>query len=187
MEMILISPNQLKVMMDKNDMIKYELDPGRGALEQLNRRDALRRILRRAKDSTGFDFEGGRVTVRMFPSRDGGCEMFVTLLSSSGAKDSEESMLDAPATALGGMAIYSFASLSDLLAACKRLLASGYSGDSFAFRENAGAKVFLAIEKETPLVSEMGGTKLKRSAATYINEYCELICKDAVGYLADFA
>ena len=184
MEMIMISPRQLKVMMDANDMIEYELssDGGDG---RLCRRDALRRILRKAKDATGFDPDGARVTVRMFPSRDGGCEMFVTLLGGELAGDGVKKPQGKRAR--DGMAVDAFGSIGELIGACKRLAGAGYSDESFAYRQYDRTRYYLAIESESPLACEMGGARMRRGAATYINEHCALICVRAVETLARYA
>ena len=185
MEMIMISPRQLKVMMDASDMIKYELNSG-GDEGRLCRREALRRILRKAKDATGFDSEGARVTVRMFPSRDGGCEMFVTLLGGE-ELEPENARTEVSSRVRDGMAVYSFASFGELINACGRLCDAGYSGVSLAYRRIDKARYYLALEGDEPLACEMGGTRTTRRAAAYINEYCALISERAVETLARFA
>lgn len=185
MEMIMISPRHLKVMMNADDMIEYDLTSDDAGDTRPSRRDALRRILRKAKDATGFDSEGARVTVRMFPSRDGGCEMFVTLLG--GSKRYREADITAyPAFAHDGMTVYSFGSLHELIDACKRLKEAGYSDESFAYRDTQSGKCYLALDRATPLVGEMGGTGMKRHAIAYINEHCSPICPNAVAVLSRY-
>ena len=185
MEMIMISPRHLKVMMNADDMIEYDLASKETKEARANRRDALRRILRKAKDATGFDSEGARVTVRMFPSPDGGCEMFVTL--NGGSDEGCSSPLTVcQAFAHDGMTVYSFGSLRELLGACKRLRDSGYSDESFAYRDKQNIRFFLALECATPLACEMGGTIMKRHAIAYIHEHCSLICSQAVFVLSKY-
>ena len=186
MEMIMISPSQLKVMMDANDMMEYDLDGAAAHCTPFARREALRRILEKARENTGFDSEGARVTVRMFPSRDGGCEMFVALLGGRFA------CADVPrgavkVTARDGMTVYAFSSLHDLLCACRRLSEARCRGESYAYREREAKKWYLALEQSSPLVCEMGGVMIRRGAIAYINEYCSLICADAVDTLAALA
>lgn len=185
MEMIMISPCQLKVTMDADDMIKYDLCSPDGEMIRQNRRDALRRILNKAKDSTGFDSEGARVTVRMFPSRDGGCEMFVTL--NGRASGIEETIgYKNREIAHEDMTVYSFSSFDALQGVCKRLKEADYEGESFAYRNTFSGSYYLAIEYRTPLAGEMGGVKMKKGAVAYINEHCSLICAHAVGTLQRF-
>ena len=184
MEMIMISPSQLKVTLDAAEMKKYELDLEglRGAdLRQL----ALRRILRTASEQTGFEYDGGRVVVRMFPSKDGGCELFVSRLARVSRPQSE--LCRGDAAVRDGMSVYSFPSLTQLLCACRRLSDAGYADASYAYRENGRDAYYLVIEGESPLICEMGGTRLGSGASGYINEYCTLICGDAVARLSRFA
>ena len=185
MEMIMISPCQLKVMMDANDMIKYDLCSEGDDATQLRRRDALRRILRKAKDQTGFDSEGSRVTVRMFPSRDGGCEMFVTL-TGSGVPEQARGSGSGRTLAREGMTVYSFDSFGALLSACRRIRDAGYAGESCAYRSADGSGYYLALEGQSPLACEMGGAKMKRRSVAYINEHCSFICSSAGFILAKY-
>ena len=175
MRMIMISPSQLKVMMDAEDMRRYEIDCD-DCLEPRTRRSALRRILRRAKEETGFSSDGVRVLVRMFPSKDGGCEMFVTRLG----RADENAVAD-------GMRAYSFGSLSELICACRALKTGEDADKSFAYRDETREAWYLVIGHTSPVVSEMGGVLLKPGAIAYINEYCTLICRNAVSTLAEYA
>ena len=183
----MISPHQLKVMMDANDMIKYDLNSDTSVISQINRRDALRRILRKAKDKTGFDSEGGRVTIRMFPSRDGGCEMFVTLIGADSYGKATQASVCGKTVVHDGMAIYEFDSFGELLEACKRLTAARYTGESFAYREDGRMRYYLVLDEASPIVGEMGGAKMRRGTAAYINEYCSIICAGAVYLLTGYA
>ena len=185
MEMIMISPSQLKVMMDADDMKKYELDCGEGLCAGISRRSALRSILKKAWEQTGFLSDGRRVVVKMFPSKDGGCEMFVTRLGDVEAHGDIETKRGCT-TVRDGMPVYSFPSFLTLSIACRRLKETGYRDDSAAYRYSDGQKYYLAISRVSPIVSEMGGALVRSGAIAYINEYCTLICEDAVGVLSEY-
>ena len=183
MEMIMISPSQLKVMMDAEDMKKYDLNCDAGIYEGISRRIALRSILQKAKERTGFSSDGKRILVKMFPSKDGGCEMFVTRL---GEADQTESDLKKPCAAKDGMTVYAFDSFDKILLACKRLCFAGFRGESSAFRDNERGKYYLLLSSDNPLAAEMGGEAATHRAIGYINEFCSLICENAVEVLPRF-
>ena len=183
MEMIMISPSQLKVMMDPDDMKVYKLSCEENATDPVDRKCALRSILKKAREETGFASDGRRVIVKMFPSRDGGCEMFVMCLGY--AERCEGEAVSYPLRE--GMPVYLFPTFDQLASACCRLTAAGFSGESAAYREVGKVKYYLVVSKPSPLIPEMGGTLLRSCALTYINEHCTLICEGAVALLADYA
>ena len=186
MEMIMISPSQLKVMMDAEDMKKYALNCDDDLRSGSERRLALRTILKKAKEQTGFLSDGRRILVKMFPSRDGGCEMFVTRLGDAARQTEFEETKNA-AVIREGMSVYAFETFQGLASACLRLREAGIGGESAAYREIEKSRYYLAVDKSSPLITEMGGSLIRSCAAGYINEYCALICKDAVNVLANYA
>lgn len=187
MEMIKISQSELKVMMSPEDMRKYELDCESAEDDTLNRRTALRTILREARYQTGFSSYGERLLVRMFPSKDGGCEMFVTKLSAKNNVDSERRVMLSPSPLPDGVYIYNFSEFGNLICACRRLFDAGYRADSSAYRDNGRRAWYLVIGIKSPLAEEMGGELMKNGTMYYINEYCSLLCDSAVTSLAKFA
>lgn len=86
MEFILINENKIKVMLSEEDLDEFEIDAEEMDYSNTETKRMFWDILSRAKHSTGFDTDGQRVLVQLYPSRKGGCEMFVTkigLLSDS--------------------------------------------------------------------------------------------------------
>ena len=80
MELILISDKKLKVMLSASDMQKYELDNDTIDYDNTETRRAFWQILDEAKHKTGFDAASEKVFIQVYPSRGGGCEMYVTKL-----------------------------------------------------------------------------------------------------------
>ena len=183
MELIKINQSELKVMMSADDMKKYDLS---GDEDEYAQKAALRGILREARERIGFACSGEKLIVRMFPSRDGGCEMFVTKLSAKSSTERENGVIFAPASLYDGVYVYSFANLNDMISACRRLSDAGYRDGSSAYRDNAGRGYYLIIGIKSPLAEEMGGELMKLSTMYYINEYCSLLCDEAVPELARF-
>ena len=81
MELIKISQSRLKIMLTSEDMNEFKLDFPDLTNENCQSpeaRRALRCILEKAKEITGFDTGADRVFIQLYPSREGGCEMFVS-------------------------------------------------------------------------------------------------------------
>jgi len=187
MELILISQNKLKIMMTSQDVEIYELNISGPVREDLRSRRAFRNILAEAKQRTGFDALGERIYVQLYPSKCGGCEMFVTKLGIPRNKGEQESTRKEPSFCeirrFPGESYYRFERLSDLLATCESLLASDYSGISLAYSAEENNCFFLMIEAESPEAAEFNGRLCKAHIADYITEHCRCICRDAVNIL----
>lgn len=80
MELIVISDSKLKIMLTKEDLREYALDCNTLDYENTETRRAFWSILDEAKHRTGFDAASEKVFVQVYPSRAGGCEMYVTKL-----------------------------------------------------------------------------------------------------------
>ena len=78
MELIVVNSLKLKIILTPEDMRELNitneaLDYGSSAT-----RRAFKSILEKVKNETGFETENDKVYVQVFPSNDGGCEMFLT-------------------------------------------------------------------------------------------------------------
>lgn len=172
MELIVISNSKLKIMLTSEDMREYSLDCNTLDYENTETRRAFWSILDEAKQRTGFDAASEKVFVQVYPSKKGGCEMYVTKLGMfSDRKNLQEGDDDIridERTGGGSMKkctqltsgfeeeryspkrkrtrAFRFDKLETLLSACKRLDITGFLGDSSAYRSEEG--YFLLLSKE---------------------------------------
>ncbi len=77
MELILISDTKLKIMLSESDMKEYNIGKEADCAES-NTRHAIRSLLDRVKDITGFDTDGEEIFIQLYTSKGGGCELFIT-------------------------------------------------------------------------------------------------------------
>ena len=161
------------------------------------------------EDKTGFDTDGQRVLVQLYPSKDGGCEMFVTkigLLDESGTDkkcsqgyerlSSQIKKQKKTATAKNVCSVYAFESTEVLLRVCRRLSDIGYIGDSSAYRaENGKCYLFLAdVETavyspldEFSFIAEYGTRENSDMMKYYVSEHGSPLCEHkAVSVLGRF-
>ena len=191
MELIRISENKIKIMLDALDMDAYDLPTDGFDYCEKAMREAFRAVLRDAGRKTGVDFSDGRLSIQLYPSKTGGCEMFVTRAADGNAfggtkrkatmdiskgelpPDTEEVVSWEKAEAFG------FESMRWLLSVCKRLYRVGFSGNSAAFRDENG-KCFLLIEAPAnvrPLIIEFGTPESPEAVRLYISEHGHAICE----------
>ena len=200
MELIVISDARLKVMLSAEELRRYELDGGTAAGDDPETKRALREILDEVKAKTGFDASGERVLVQLYPSRGGGCELFVTKLGKnlSSKPLPEERRCESGREAVFDLrpAVFSFERLGDLLAVCRQLSRAGYALLSTAYASDDG-RFFLVLQERLrssglpsrlAFVEEYGHRRRGAGDLSYIKEHSRCIAaSDAVARLAPLA
>lgn len=179
MELLLISDSKLKVMLTEEDMKKYDLHGEKIDYDNTETRRAFWEILDEAKHRTGFDAASDKVLIQLYPSRDGGCELFVTklglippLAERTIAKSNRVTMLAAR------RAVYRFSGLAELTAAARAVANVPSLRESDVYYGDDG-HYYLVLEERTgksSTVSEFSriseyGTPLASTAAAYIAEH----------------
>ncbi len=184
MELILISETKLKVMLDEADMKLYDISCDTLDYDDKCSRRAFWDILSEARDRTGFDASGDKVFVQVYPSKTGGCEMFVTRTPKEGKKAVPESRAVRKNMK---KCIYRFDSMPSLLSSCAVMHRSGFSGESYAYTEGEGKRYYLVTDTESPIPGEFFGRQCRLNSLYYIKEHCKCISDDAVATLGPLA
>lgn len=193
MELLLITATRLKIVMSNKDMKKYEI-----TCDALDYRDSetkrvLRCILDEAKEKTGFDTQGKHVFIQVFPSKDGGCEMYVTRTCGE-----SENTLPVPIhNAKKQIAtIFKFKKTADMLEACYHLQKQGQICTSYAYCDSEGETCYLVFYGDSEdafgrepmylsVVNEYGSLIKGEYGSAYLHEHCRCICRmDAIEVLA---
>lgn len=193
MELLFISDSKLKVMLTEEDMRKYDLNAEKANYDNTETRRAFWEILDEAKHRTGFDAASDKVLIQLYPSRDGGCELFVTKLGlvpsiaeKTIAKSNRVTMLAAR------RGVYAFGTLTDLLLASRAVEKIPSVKESDAYFSDDG-RYYLLVEERggknegtdgTSRLSEFGES-LPTTLADYIREHgiC-LVEKNAIACLS---
>lgn len=193
MELLLVTSGRLKIVMSSLDMQKYAITCENLGYKDSNTKRILRSILAKAKDEVGFDASGRRVVVQMYPSKDGGCEMYVTKSTSSPLPvPLHNSMRKIPT-------VFRFRGMQTLLCACAKLSDRADILSSSAYAGQGSEECYLLLY--TPDVDAFGREPLLFSAANeygrmwnteyalaYLKEHCDCICQsNAVGTLGALA
>ena len=182
MELILISDSKLKIMLSRQDMEHYELCNEEIDYDNTETRRAFWQILDEAKHKTGFDAASEKVFIQLYPSREGGCEMFITKVGVIPALSSE--LL--PQTAevqIGRQSCFVFSSLEALLRVCAILLEKGYREESAAYKTDGGQYVltireygkrrraFAGAPDTYSFIEEFGVRERNREKMMYLKEH----------------
>ncbi len=189
MELILISDTKLKVMLSPDDMRRFDITCEDLDSTDIASRRAFWSILDEARSKTGFDPSGHKIFVQMYPSRSGGCELFVTRLGGKKDGDTKKSrgfVTDA-VPAREEQSLYAFDLLADLLAACRRLSLEEEPPVARAYTDEEHRRFYLVLSADAPVLSEYNGTRCRVREFAYIEEHCRMFCPDAVNLLAPLA
>jgi len=147
MELIRISDRKMKIMLTPTDMRHFELDADTFGEDSAEMHRAFRLLLDEIKKQTGFETDDSRISVQYFPSREGGCEMFISNIPLSCDSRGMDNSVSHPckralqlqpnhkSAAFHRECAYRFSSLHQLLAVCARLCQIGYIGSSSAYRD----------------------------------------------------
>lgn len=193
MELLLVTSGRLKIVMSSRDMQDYAITCDGFGDENGNTKQILRSILAKAKDEVGFDAVGNRVMVQMYPSKDGGCEMYVTKSTAAPLPvPLHSSMRTVPN-------VFRFGEMQTMLCACRKLTDRSDILASAAYLRQDGRECYLLLY--TTAVDAFGREPLLFSAANeygrlwnteyamaYLREHCDCICHaDAVRTLGALA
>ena len=170
MELILISESKLKVMLSAEDMRRYDLNCDTVDSGDPTARQAFWDILDEARRRTGFDAAGKRVFVQLYPSREGGCEMFVTKLGAR-ARTHETA-------ARAETVLYSFSGMDDLLAACRRLMLEKELPPVRAITDPE-RRLYLEAARSIDWMPEYNARRCPKERSTFLAEYGRCFCGDA--------
>lgn len=189
MELILISETKLKIMLSADDMKLYDIDCDTIDYDDKISRRAFWDILSEARERTGFDASSDKVFVQVYPSKEGGCEMFVTKINSHNTKGRSFEPYDEQRPVRKNMkkCIYQFDSMDSLISSCCAMKSSGFSGVSLAYAEPEAKRYYLVTESETYIPSEFFGRQCKIHSLFYIGEHCKCISDNAVSVLGSLA
>ena len=196
MELILISSNKLKVMLDLDEARKYKILDVEGNIAN-GGTNGLHEILDDIYRLSGFDTKSENLEIEIFESRDGGCEMFITRQTEKKTYSQKDiKNLCRECLSENVTLAYIFKTMSDLITVCRLLGEKTLPAKSRAF--SVGSKNFYLIltflgfftsELYTSLefISEYGERVSATHLEDYLHEYGKEICdKEAVERLSTF-
>lgn len=201
MEIITISEEKIKIMLNADDLKSFDLNASSIDYSNTETKRMFWDILSRAKRTVGFDTDGHRVLVQLYPSRCGGCEMFVTRLSELN-KSCDESDGDFPQiepvinrlpqkkkirceSTEQKSGVFAFEDMESLLSVCRRLSNIGYNGESeayfgddkrsYLFLSDLEPCVYLPLD-EFSFITEYGTEENEEATRSFVSEHASEIC-----------
>ena len=78
MDYIMINESKLKIMLEAKDLEEWDIRIDELDYSNPYAKIIFEEILDYAKSNLGFDSDGRKVLLQLYPSKDGGCELFIT-------------------------------------------------------------------------------------------------------------
>ncbi len=178
MELLIISENKIKISLTKTDLDGYSISCDSIDYDTTETRRVVWSLLDDVKKQSGFDAAKSKIFVQIYPSIDGGCELYVSKLGKADAVQSVPPTEQKRSRKKCRTDYYIFKGINELLAVCKMLLKRGYSGSSDAYTGEDGRFILGADSDSFGLdfISEFGLRQSPETAELYVNEHCREIC-----------
>ena len=189
MELIMINSEKMKIMLTREDMTYYDIKMYSLGHTGNAVRKAFSRVLEDIKSETGFDTVTAKSILQVYPSRDGGCEVYVTRLGNKGDEtvptDNTRGGRDGARVSVKKWldnVIFVFEDITDTIDACRLLLSDGYAYNSRLYEDSG--RYYLFLEDDTCGINLTGelcrladfGKKIGgKITEAYIYEHCKLI------------
>lgn len=81
MEFTTLGKLSIRIRLEPSDMDKYGVSYGDMDYKNARTKHIIWELLDKAKESAGFDTDGKRLHIQIFPSKQGGCELYISKLS----------------------------------------------------------------------------------------------------------
>ncbi|MBE6670590.1 MAG: adaptor protein MecA [Ruminococcaceae bacterium] len=177
MELILISESKLKIMLTADDMENYSISNEYLSYEKKETRRVFEKLLDEAREKTGFNSTSDRIFIQVYPSKNGGCEVYVTLncdeKENDGKIDKRTKDKSPNVRNKRENCLYSFENIDDAISACCILKRNGYRNESSFYSDksdSATVRYYLLLQEE--VVQNQQGRKRKSvSKSDLANEF----------------
>lgn len=198
MELILISETKLKIMLTADDMENNGISEELLTYGEKDVRKIFEGILEEAKLKTGFDSSTGRLCIQVYPSKEGGCEVYF-IRKPEGERLTGTKEKPPIQRKKKEYCVYSFEGISDAITVCSVLRKCGYTNESALYtdkKKNGESRYYLVLQEEIPandrsrkrksiaksdLAAEYGTRFGGKEAMLYIVEHTEpLLTANAV-------
>ena len=188
MDVLKISESKIKIMLSREDTERLGLDAISADYSDTEVRSKVWNILSRVKSDYGFDYEGEKLLIQFYPSKDGGAELFITKLLNLQKKNEKVMSKSENVTMLDTKPrIYKFDKLDELIRAAKIIKRRGGVASSELFYSEEDGYYLNISERgalrfdhicEFAIISEFA-TPVAKEKYPYITEHFEKLAEDS--------
>ncbi len=190
MEFLIVSDKKLKVILTKEDAEKMNFAVADADYDTADNRRTFRKILDEAKTKVGFTTRGDKILIQFYPSKDGGCEIFITKLAPPIANGRLDEKYENITVLEKKRTMYSFDGMDTLRRFARAAAGRSSIPASDAYTDESGI-CFLDIEEDCKkdadeycYINEFA-VRCSNDFRFYVKEHCTLIYEgNALGRLA---
>ncbi len=166
MEILQITGGRMKVTLTKEDLAEYAMDCVKKEEDDFSSRKALEAVLAVVEAKTGVNMTKGKIFVQLYPSKDGGCELFIVRKSEYLQSDC------AVVPAVKNSGGYLCAVEKGREEKVKSLFEqTGVTGELFSDRKGERIYFWCAAEERHLLLLEEHGQKADAALGLYLSEH----------------
>jgi len=160
-DFLLINSRNIKISLSKTELDENCISADGLCWNDEKTRCLMRKVLATAYEKCGFEWESEKLSVSVFPSVDGGCELFVTKRGNSCTKSENDSSFGTICFCNGA---------ENLFCACEKLKEKGFSGRSSLYLSENGEFV-LICENRRKLPSYMKKIENEKIDLSFMKEH----------------
>ena len=190
MEILKISKYAIRISLTTDEIKEYNI-PNDLSLADEDMKIAFTRLLDKAKSEVDFSYAGRKIFTEIYPSRDGGCEIFISCIYTEDKEGVAKDKQGADNKKSKPMqVIFDFDSFDNLLCACHRLKEINFKKKSVVYYCSESKHYFMVLEDvyikdiRFAFLFEYG-KNIKANVLSYVNEHYKCIVKrDSVRVLS---
>lgn len=154
-EFLTVGASKLKIMMTREEAEARGLNTESGDYDDPEVRRRFRKLLDEAKEKAGFDVGHEKVLIQLYPSRDGGMELFITKLGVISKEAANMiSRSERVAVISTKRVYYIFDTLADLVHASKSIAKNRLEDSNVYLLEEGGYCLSFCEREERRILSE---------------------------------
>jgi negative regulator of genetic competence, sporulation and motility len=182
MEILKIGKQAVKVSLNEAEANRYNI-LNNEALNEEEIREGFSLLLKEIKSKTDFSYNNKKLFTEIFPSKNGGCEIYISCVIAETNKTVYKDKSQEETKKKPSYAVYELDNLYNLLKVIYRLRETKYNDKSSVYYDNEGGKYLLVLENisyksiKYSFILEYA-RYIKCNYISYLNEYFKCIAKN---------
>ena len=181
MEFLTVGNSKIKIMLSKEEAESRGIRAEDSSYDDPEIRRAFRNILVEAKEKAGFDIGKEKVLIQIYPSRDGGMELFITKLGIISKEAANMISRSEHVAVISAKRVYYIFTTFEALVSAVRSVHTELLEDSTLFLLDEGGYCFSFCEKDqNPVLSRLSvlsefGKKINELPALSLTEHARIL------------
>ena len=181
MEFLTVGNSKIKIMLTCEEAEARGIRVEDSSYDDPEVRRAFRKILEEAKEKAGFDIGKEKVLIQIYPSRDGGMELFITKLGTISKEAANMISRSEHVTVLSAKRVYYiFPTFEALLGALRSVCPEPLEDSTLFLLEDGGYCLSFCEREQNPVLSRLStlsefGKKINELVAASLIEHARLL------------